>query len=81
MTGNVHWAYDAMRIRTAREARDITQQQLADMIGATKQQVSAWEQGSSGITSLSLIKICNALQCPPKFFFTVNADGADQGKE
>lgn len=75
------WKFDANRIKMAREARDITQAQLAAMIDAAPQQVSQWETGVNEPGQSSLMKICNALDCPPKFFFVRSDDDNHQNKE
>lgn len=64
------WVFDVDRLKLAREMKDLTQAQLAERIGVQSQQVSAWELGKVLPGQDSLTKICNALQCPPKFFFT-----------
>ena len=63
------WKFEPNRIVMAREARDFTQAQLAERIGATPQQLSQWELGNTIPGQESLTKICNALGCPPKFFY------------
>lgn len=68
------WMFDVDRLKLAREMKDLTQSQLAEKIGVQPQQVSSWEQGRVLPGQDSLVKICNALQCPPKFFFTQGVD-------
>lgn len=68
------WKYDAARIPVAREVRDVSRRELAVLIGATTNQVGEWENGDKGITVGSLLKISNALQVHPKFFFAVVDD-------
>lgn len=75
------WNFDHNRIKTAREVRDLNQAELARKIGASPQQVSAWETGIATPGQDSLTKICNALQCPPKFFFVSIDDDNHQNNE
>jgi transcriptional regulator with XRE-family HTH domain len=65
----MNWVFRNERIKMAREARDITQAKLAELIGASPQQLSQWEIGAIKPGQDSLIKICNALGCTPRFFF------------
>lgn len=77
----MQWIFDASKIKLARSSRDKTQGELAADIGATPQQLSQWEKGKHTPSVGSLIKICNALDCPPKFFFTANGDDCNQQEE
>lgn len=54
------------RIKALRTARGITQPQLADMIGATKQAVSMWEHGNNKPSRISIERMCD--------LFNVDAD-------
>lgn len=75
------WSFDCERIRTAREARDVTQSILAEKAGITVQQLSAWENGVVAPGQDSLMKICNALDVPPKFFYVQRDDDNHHEKE
>lgn len=72
------WDFRSDRIRTAREARDLTQSQVAAIMGITIQQLSAWETGVVKPGQDSLVKLCNALECPPKFFYVDSDDDNHQ---
>lgn len=63
------WTFEPERIVLAREANGVSQSKLAEMIGCTPQQLSAWELGKNSPNQESLAKICNALNAPPKFFY------------
>lgn len=65
----MEWKFKGDRIRTARETRDITQAELARMLDISPQQLSQWEGEKVTPGQDNLVRICNVLQCPPKFFF------------
>lgn len=69
----LNWKFAAHRIKMAREARDLSQKQLAEMLGVPAQQVQRWEAGEVAPGQDSLTNICNVLQTPPRFFF-INDD-------
>lgn len=68
------WIFRSDKIKDAREIKDLTQSQLAAMMNITPQQLSAWETGVVKPGQDSLLKLCNALECPPKFFFAQGDD-------
>lgn len=72
------WKFDGQRIKTARQVRKMTQAQLAAALGVASQQLSAWETGRSMPGQDSLSRICEALDCPPKFFFAMSDDDNHQ---
>jgi len=63
------WRFGSHRIKTAREARGAKRKELAALIGVNAQQLREWEAGEGSPGQETLAKICNALDCPPKFFF------------
>lgn len=80
--GRVHmeWLFDPDRIKIGRDSRDVSQAELAQRMGLSTQQVSAWESGKVEPGMSSLCRICNALQLPPRFFFVQgvpNVHGGD----
>lgn len=65
------------RIALARESRGLSQAQLAEKVGVTSQQISAWERGKVKPTADKLAKIMTALESPATFFFVdYGANGA-----
>ena len=50
-------------IARLREARNLTQKQLADLIGVQQQHVSRWERGERTPASVNLLKLCQVLEC------------------
>lgn len=71
------WRFDGKRIAIAREASDVTQEQLAAMAGITQNQISQWELGEVKPGQDSLMKICNALKTPPRFFFVQSGNNGN----
>ena len=56
-----------IRLREARIKHGYSQQQLAEMLGKSKQLVSAWERGTAEITSMTLAMVANRLQCDANY--------------
>lgn len=52
-----------IRLRNAREAEELTQQELGSQIGAKKANISQWENGSHMPDLRSMDAICNVLKC------------------
>ena len=50
-----------LRLKAARAAKDLSQQQLADLIGVSRQTVNAIEKGDYNPTIRLCLAICNAL--------------------
>ena len=50
-----------LRMKSARVARDLSQQQLADLIGVSRQTISAIEKGDYNPTIRLCVAICRAL--------------------
>ncbi|MBQ2281544.1 MAG: helix-turn-helix transcriptional regulator [Kiritimatiellae bacterium] len=50
-----------LRLKSARAALDISQQQLADMVGVSRQTISSIEKGDYNPTINLCIAICKAL--------------------
>ena len=50
------------RIKSAREAAELTQEKLADLIDVSVQFISDLERGKSGLSVETLIKTCSVLQ-------------------
>ena len=62
------------RVRMRRKMLDMSQDQLADAIGLTFQQVQKYERGANRISSSKLYEIARTLQVPVSFFFDGLAD-------
>ena len=62
------------RVRIRRKMIDLSQEQLADAIGLTFQQVQKYERGANRISSSKLYEIASTLQVPVSFFFDGLAD-------
>lgn len=52
------------RIRTYRETHNTNQQQLADLLGVTRQCVSYWENGRTKPNITQILKLAAILQIP-----------------
>lgn len=63
------------KIRLTRAARGISQQQLADKLGISFQQLQKYERGINRISASRLWEVSQALGVPISYFF----DGADSG--
>ena len=50
-----------LKMKSARVARDLSQQQLADLIGVSRQTISAIEKGDYNPTINLCIRICRVL--------------------
>lgn len=54
------------RVAELRKRLDLTQRQLADLVGVTETTVRNWENNRSGVEWFERIaKLCDALQCAP----------------
>jgi len=61
----------ARRLREARQAAGMTQQQVADACGVTDGAVSAWEKGvAAGIIAETLFSVADALRVDPRWLAT-----------
>ena len=52
-----------LRLKSARAAKDLSQQQLADMVSVSRQTINAIEKGDYNPTIRLCICICQALGC------------------
>ncbi|MBQ9322094.1 MAG: helix-turn-helix transcriptional regulator [Eubacterium sp.] len=50
-----------LKLKAARAGRDLSQQQLAELVGVSRQTISAIEKGDYNPTINLCIKICKAL--------------------
>jgi putative transcriptional regulator len=54
-------------IKELREARNLTQKELADLVGIDVSTLRNWESGRSGIELIvKIAKLCNVLDCSPE---------------
>jgi len=56
------------RIREMRELSNLTQKQLAEMIGTTQSQIAKYERNEQDMTVLRLLEIAKALNIPASDF-------------
>jgi transcriptional regulator with XRE-family HTH domain len=67
----------ADRIKSLREARGITQTELAGVVGVTRAAVSQWESGLvANIKLQTFLKLCDALHTDPQYLI----HGSDRGR-
>jgi transcriptional regulator with XRE-family HTH domain len=57
------------RIRQRRKSLGVTQEQLADSLGLTFQQVQKYERGANRVSASKLYDITNKLETPIEYFF------------
>lgn len=71
------------RVRLRRKLVGLSQEQLADALGLTFQQVQKYERGSNRVSASKLYAIARTLGVPIAFFFDGLADpmDGDQGDE
>ena len=71
------WQFKGERILLAREANNVTLAELARKIGVSHAQLSQWERGKILPGQDSLLKICNELKTPPKFFYVQSGNNGN----
>lgn len=57
------------RLREARVAQDLSQTDLAEMLGITFQQIQKYERGTNRISASRLYEVAHSLQLPITFFY------------
>ena len=64
-------------IRAARKRADLTQEELSESIGVSPHYISDLERGLVGVSTDTLIKICNTLNVSADFILFGNGSGAN----
>ncbi len=64
----------AEQIKALRKERNLTQEQLGNLIGVQRSQISKLENGMSNITIGTLLKVFNALKAQINFSITKEDD-------
>jgi transcriptional regulator with XRE-family HTH domain len=73
------WEYRP-KIASLREAKQLTQLELAQLVGVTETTIANWEKGRSGIEWLDrLIRLCAALECAPEDLLSYIPQPKDEG--
>lgn len=62
-------AHVGLRLKQQREACDMSQSQLAAMLGVSFQQIQKYEGGANRVSASMMWIACGALHCDPNFFF------------
>jgi transcriptional regulator with XRE-family HTH domain len=70
----------AQRVRFRRIQLDKTQEELANAVGVTFQQIQKYENGTNRISAGRLQQIADALEVPVSFFFGPLSGIADENK-
>ena len=71
-----------LRLKAARAAKDLSQQQLADLIGVSRQTVNAIEKGDYNPTIRLCLAICRALdKTLDELFWEESVDLTREDKE
>lgn len=63
------------RIKEARLAQNLSQEELAQLVGAKYRSVSTWELGTAKPDYLTIIRLCEALKITPNQLFDI--DGSE----
>lgn len=69
-----HWG---MTIRQHRQSWDLTQDDVARMIGVSQASVTAWERGTRTPDPETLVKLVKALDIDPRVLFNVEVEIRD----
>lgn len=75
----MNWEYRP-KIASLREAKKLTQLELAQIVGVTETTIANWEKGRSGTEWLDrLIRLCAALECTPEDLLSYIPQTQDEG--
>jgi transcriptional regulator with XRE-family HTH domain len=75
----MNWEYRP-KIASLREANQLTQLELAQIVGVTETTIANWEKGRSGTEWIDrLIRLCAALKCTPEDLLTYIPQVGDEG--
>lgn len=66
--------YIARQLRTARKLGKLSQEQLAERVGVTFQQIQKYESGANRISASRLYQIARVLNQPVSFFLPAGAE-------
>ncbi|WP_414569429.1 helix-turn-helix transcriptional regulator [Nostoc sp. CCY 9925] len=67
------------RVAELRKRLDLTQRELADLVGVTETTVRNWENNRSGVEWFERIaKLCDALRCTPNDLFGYQQIGENE---
>jgi len=63
-----------LRLRQVRDAAGLTQTDLAELVDKDTSTISKWERGEQNFSVLDLLRVADALKCPPAALIE-NGDG------
>ena len=67
------------RVAELRSAKNLTQRQLADMVGVDPSTIRNWERDRGGVeTFVKLARLCKALECDVSELFGVEDPTAEE---
>lgn len=69
-----HWG---VVIRQHRQSWDLTQEDVARMLGVSQASVTAWERGTRSPDPETLAKLVKALDIDPRVLFTIDVEIRD----
>ncbi|WP_272819172.1 helix-turn-helix transcriptional regulator [Scytonema hofmannii] len=70
------------RVAKLRKRLDLTQRQLADLVGVTETTIRNWENNRSGVEWFERVtKLCEALKCTPNDLFGYEKVGEAESEE
>lgn len=63
-----------LRVREAREAKGITQDELSDVIGISRQSIKKWEHNQTMPKIDVLVRVANYLGCSVQSLYDIEED-------
>ncbi|NER82776.1 MAG: helix-turn-helix transcriptional regulator [Leptolyngbya sp. SIO1D8] len=67
------------KVAELRSAKNLTQRQLADMVGVDPSTIRNWERDRGGVeTFVKLAKLCKALECDISELFGIEDPAAEE---
>ena len=66
------------RLKVRRKQLGLSQEEVADKIGASKSNIAIWESGNSTPKGEYLVVLCEALRVNPVDFFEIKNDTTQQ---
>lgn len=74
----VKWSPDIKRIKQVRELKQLSYEDLGQLIGKTKVSISKWEKGITYPNLSDVCAIANAIDIDPRVFFSCSQNTAPE---